>query len=72
MQQNCAPEIGTYVCCKEVTFQTAVQNTKHSSYFWSFVAQTRYPHNPLEVGNQTEINVKLCALHYNMLIFQVG
>jgi hypothetical protein len=72
MQQNCAPERGTYVCCKVVTFQTVVQNITCSSYFWSCVAQTRYAHNPLEVRNLTGISVKLGALCYKMVIFQIG
>jgi hypothetical protein len=72
MQQNCAPERGTYICRKEVTSQTAVQNTTCSSHFWSSVARTRYAHMPLEVGNLTGINVNLSALCYIMVIFQMG
>jgi hypothetical protein len=35
------------------------------------VAQARYPHNPVDVGNLAGITVKLGALSFKMVIFQM-
>jgi len=72
MQQNFAPETGTYVFCKEVTFQTAVQNTTCSSYFEVLWLRQDILITHERWGNLTGINVKLGASHNRKVIFQMG